>query len=267
MAPLLYDIKNPLCPTNYAGAVWIEYSTTLGIGNWTLLEKLDPVSRRQDKFFKVQYPIPAGSQYNRTRSAPPRSPFPILPPLPSSFLLLFCTQHHKMYPLTNYPLSISWAVGSSINLPMISLLTHIIPFHLAIYCTTFTPFCYIHTDFIHTNTTAFTNTTLPTPLLPTPPINTSFYCHRCYQHLVTNRFRFKQPFFADIGDAWALDDVKVFRYFPSDWQQTPLWKQSLTAAWDELQQLSCCFDTEWCQTRLTGNPPVHASNNISPLTN
>ena len=71
MAPLLYDIKFPLCPTNYAGAVWIEYSTTLGIGNWTLLEKLDPVSRRQKDFFKVQYPIPAGSQFNRTRLVPP----------------------------------------------------------------------------------------------------------------------------------------------------------------------------------------------------
>ena len=70
MAPLLYDIKNPLCPTNYAGAVWIEYSTTLGVGNWTLLEKLDPVSRRQNTFFKVQYPIPAGSEFNRTRLVP-----------------------------------------------------------------------------------------------------------------------------------------------------------------------------------------------------
>ena len=131
MAPLGYDITNELCPTNYGGSVYIEYSNTRGKGNWTLLEILDPVERRQKNFFKVKYPMPAGTKYNVTR------------------------------------------------------------------------------------------------------------------------FRFTQPFFRDDGDAVAFDDVKVFKYFPPNWQQSPTWKQHLATAIDELQQLSCCFDTEWCQTRLT----------------
>ena len=67
MAPLGYDITNELCPTNYGGSVYIEYSNTRGKGNWTLLEILDPVERRQKNFLKVKYPMPAGTKYNVTR--------------------------------------------------------------------------------------------------------------------------------------------------------------------------------------------------------
>ena len=66
LPPIGYDILHPFCPTNYAGAIDVEYLTSPG-GNWTLLEKIDPVKQRSSSFFKLKFEFEANSLLNQTR--------------------------------------------------------------------------------------------------------------------------------------------------------------------------------------------------------
>lgn len=65
------------------------------------------------------------------------------------------------------------------------------------------------------------------------------------------RFQFRQPHFDSSLDAWALDDVKVYRYLPPDWHSVAGFMSNVRSAWKEMQRLQCCFDTEWCIHRLS----------------
>lgn len=73
------------------------------------------------------------------------------------------------------------------------------------------------------------------------------------QHGQTNRtrFRFNQPEFQAARDAWAVDNVRVFRYFPTAWQSKPDYISNVDQARKELQEAQCCLDTDWCETRLS----------------
>lgn len=67
------------------------------------------------------------------------------------------------------------------------------------------------------------------------------------------RFRFIQPAFSQARDAWALDNVRVFRYLPPDWHSTIGFMDNVKEAWNGIQFLQCCFDTDWCVHRLTAS--------------
>ena len=64
-------------------------------------------------------------------------------------------------------------------------------------------------------------------------------------------FRFKQPAFVGIIDAWALDNVRVFRYFPNYWDSTSEYRSQLADNKKRMERASCCFDTERCEKRLS----------------
>jgi hypothetical protein len=66
------------------------------------------------------------------------------------------------------------------------------------------------------------------------------------------RFKFRQgaPFDSQ-RDAWALDNVRVLRYLPPTWYVYDLFTINMKKANDLLQYAQCCFDTDWCETRLT----------------
>lgn len=65
------------------------------------------------------------------------------------------------------------------------------------------------------------------------------------------RFRFYQRDFTAARDQWALDNVRVLRSLPAAWHELQGFVQNVeeTVAW--LQKAQCCFDTDWCQTRLS----------------
>ena len=65
------------------------------------------------------------------------------------------------------------------------------------------------------------------------------------------RFRFIQRSFTAARDGWALDNVRILRYLPDDWavQAGFLANVQYTLKW--MQRAQCCFDTDWCETRLT----------------
>jgi hypothetical protein len=65
------------------------------------------------------------------------------------------------------------------------------------------------------------------------------------------RFRFSQPVFESAFDNWALDDVKVLRYLPGNWQTSPGYTKSNQQAQDTIQFAQCCADTDWCHQRLS----------------
>jgi hypothetical protein len=65
------------------------------------------------------------------------------------------------------------------------------------------------------------------------------------------RFRFIQKTFEADKDNWALDNVKVFHSFKSNWNQSPDYLSNLHDTPDLIQFAQCCFDTEWCETRLS----------------
>ena len=66
LSPLGYDLSHPNCKTNYGGAVNIEY-TNNGGHNWTILQTLDPLSTRNEKFFKLKMDLPSGLRMSRTK--------------------------------------------------------------------------------------------------------------------------------------------------------------------------------------------------------
>jgi hypothetical protein len=65
------------------------------------------------------------------------------------------------------------------------------------------------------------------------------------------RFRFYQYFFESARDAWAIDNVRVFRYLPNDWHDSSGFMANLKKAYKQVQFAQCCFDTDWCQSRLS----------------
>ena len=67
------------------------------------------------------------------------------------------------------------------------------------------------------------------------------------------RFRFIQKTFEADRDQWALDNVKVFHYFENGWNTSPQYLANLKLTPELIQFAQCCFDTEWCETRLSEN--------------
>jgi hypothetical protein len=65
------------------------------------------------------------------------------------------------------------------------------------------------------------------------------------------RFRFRQGGdFRANGDHWGLDNVRVLRFLPPNWYSYVL-QEGMAAAQATIQRAQCCFDTDWCETRLT----------------
>lgn len=56
-----------------------------------------------------------------------------------------------------------------------------------------------------------------------------------------------------LGDGWAIDNIKVFKYFPIDWHLSNGFYDNLQIANSFIQKAQCCFDTEWCETRFTAD--------------
>jgi hypothetical protein len=65
------------------------------------------------------------------------------------------------------------------------------------------------------------------------------------------RFRFIQRSFTAARDAWALDNVRVLRFLPTDWAISEGFIQNVAYTVEWMQKAQCCFDTDWCETRLT----------------
>ncbi len=65
------------------------------------------------------------------------------------------------------------------------------------------------------------------------------------------RFRFHQLAFEGARDAWALDNVRVLRFLPDDWYVLDLMQEYIKKTQSIIQRAQCCFDTDWCETRLT----------------
>ena len=64
-------------------------------------------------------------------------------------------------------------------------------------------------------------------------------------------FKFWQPNFVAPEDHWALDNVRVFRYFPTDWHDHVNFKENVKKAHKDLGRAACCFDTARCERRLS----------------
>lgn len=67
----------------------------------------------------------------------------------------------------------------------------------------------------------------------------------------STRFRFRQSFFDEARDGWALDNVKVYRYLPPDWHTSAGFMNSMKESLAHMARAQCCFDTDWCETRLS----------------
>jgi hypothetical protein len=65
------------------------------------------------------------------------------------------------------------------------------------------------------------------------------------------RFKFEQLFFESALDNWALDNVRVLRYLPSDWQTNQPFRSNVKYAQSVIQRAQCCLDTDWCEQRYT----------------
>jgi hypothetical protein len=65
------------------------------------------------------------------------------------------------------------------------------------------------------------------------------------------RFRFTQPSFSVNVDNWALDNVRVFRKQPPGWADQADYQVNMQQTLVEEEYAQCCFDTDWCQTRMS----------------
>lgn len=72
-------------------------------------------------------------------------------------------------------------------------------------------------------------------------------------HTTATRFRFIQNVFEAERDAWALDNVRVFHKFESGWKDADAYQEGRKETLSPMQFAQCCFDTEWCETRLSDN--------------
>jgi hypothetical protein len=70
-------------------------------------------------------------------------------------------------------------------------------------------------------------------------------------HPIT-RFRFNQIAEMDeTQDAWAIDNVRIFRYFAKDWHSSEGFLANQQISQDKMMQAACCYDTERCEKRMT----------------
>jgi hypothetical protein len=65
------------------------------------------------------------------------------------------------------------------------------------------------------------------------------------------RFRFQQPTFAGDRDGWALDNLKIYKYLPNDWQTSAAFVDVKEQSDENIGDLQCCYDTDWCTRRLS----------------
>jgi hypothetical protein len=66
-------------------------------------------------------------------------------------------------------------------------------------------------------------------------------------------FRFIQPYFGASSDSWALDNVRVFRNFPENWNKNEVYLRNVGKTKKLTSLASCCFDSERCERRLSEN--------------
>ena len=55
------------------------------------------------------------------------------------------------------------------------------------------------------------------------------------------------------SDGWAVDNIQILRKFPSNWSILTQFKANIQYTYNIIQQLQCCYDTDWCKIRLTTN--------------
>jgi hypothetical protein len=82
------------------------------------------------------------------------------------------------------------------------------------------------------------------------------------------RFRFEQRSFTPARDQWALDNVRVLRHLPTSSSKTDEWlslfyAKSVGRTLDWMQRAQCCFDTDWCQTRLSAQQMDDCKNDFA----
>ena len=65
------------------------------------------------------------------------------------------------------------------------------------------------------------------------------------------RFKFEQRNFEEPRDNWALDNVRVLKYLPHDWQSNHQFQQHKEEAQAAIQEAQCCLDTDWCEKRYS----------------
>ena len=76
------------------------------------------------------------------------------------------------------------------------------------------------------------------------------------------RFKFEQPYYTAGRDGWALDNVKILRKLPSDWNMIDTFKTNVAYTLNRIQYAQCCFDTDWCQTRYSEEDMKSCSTNF-----
>eukprot|EP00600_Ochromonadales_sp_CCMP1393_P011024 CAMPEP_0175003536 /NCGR_PEP_ID=MMETSP0005-20121125/4276_1 /TAXON_ID=420556 /ORGANISM="Ochromonas sp., Strain CCMP1393" /LENGTH=732 /DNA_ID=CAMNT_0016258609 /DNA_START=845 /DNA_END=3043 /DNA_ORIENTATION=+ len=67
----------------------------------------------------------------------------------------------------------------------------------------------------------------------------------------STRFRFEQRNFESARDNWALDNVRVLRYLPTDWSNSAKFTSNVAKAQATVQKAQCCLDTDWCEQRFS----------------
>ena len=65
------------------------------------------------------------------------------------------------------------------------------------------------------------------------------------------KFRFRQLDFEASLDSWAIDNVRILRYLPGNWSTTDEFIKQKEEMKKKMQKAACCYDTEWCERRLT----------------
>lgn len=66
-------------------------------------------------------------------------------------------------------------------------------------------------------------------------------------------FRVIQHDFVAVDDSWAIDNFRVFRYFPDNWDNNPKFEDNVAFTKTKMDYASCCFDTEFCDSRLSAD--------------
>lgn len=73
------------------------------------------------------------------------------------------------------------------------------------------------------------------------------------------RFRFEQRAFESARDNWALDNVRVLRYLPPDWNTIKPFRENVKTSQSLIQKAQCCLDTDWCEKRFTAEETKQCS--------
>jgi hypothetical protein len=80
---------------------------------------------------------------------------------------------------------------------------------------------------------------------------------------VSTRIRFIQPMFEIGFDNWALDDVRILRYLPTNWRHTSEYHANVRTAHSEIQRAQCCLDTDWCEKRFSARERIEKCSDFS----